>query len=57
MMRNFRTVMVTDGNAAMSDDLHNASLAAFYLKFGDVLSTDEVIAALAAGAAGAAAAQ
>jgi ureidoacrylate peracid hydrolase len=48
MMRNFRTIMVTDGNAAFTDEQHNASLAAFYLKFGDILSTDEVIAALAA---------
>ena len=31
MMCNFKTVMVTDGNAAMTDDDHNASL-------GDVLS-------------------
>ena len=51
MMRNFRTLMVTDANAAMSDELHNASLTAFYLRFGDILSTDETVAALDAGAA------
>jgi ureidoacrylate peracid hydrolase len=50
MMRNFRTLMVTDGNAAMNDELHNASLIAFYLRFGDIMATDEVIAALNAGA-------
>ena len=55
MMRNFRTVMVTDGNAAMTDEQHNASLAAFYLKFGDILSTEETIAALRAGSAATAA--
>ena len=40
MMRNFRTIMVTDANAAMNDDMHNASLIAFYVRFGDIMSTD-----------------
>ena len=44
MMLNFRTVMVTDGNAAVTDEDHNASLAAFYLTFGDIMSTDMLIA-------------
>jgi ureidoacrylate peracid hydrolase len=52
MMRNFRTIMVTDGNAAMNDDMHNASLSAFYVRFGDILSTDRVVALLNACAAG-----
>ena len=43
MMLNFKTVMVSDGNAAMTDEDHNASLAAFYLTFGDVMSTDMLI--------------
>ena len=46
MMRNFRTVMVTDANAAMTDEDHNASLRAFYLLFGDILSTDQIVAHL-----------
>jgi ureidoacrylate peracid hydrolase len=46
MMLNFRTVMVSDGNAAVTDEEHNASLRAFYLTFGDVMSTDHVIACL-----------
>jgi len=46
MMRNFRTIMVTDGNAAMSDELHNASLIAFYVRFGDIMSTDHLTAVL-----------
>ncbi len=46
MMLNFKTVMVSDANAAASDAEHNASLIAFYLTFGDVMSTDELIAAL-----------
>jgi ureidoacrylate peracid hydrolase len=43
MMLNFRTIMVTDGNAAMTDEDHNASLIAFYLSFGDIMSTDMLI--------------
>lgn len=43
MMRNFKTIMVTDANAAASDEEHNAALVAFYLTFGDILSTDEVV--------------
>ena len=46
MMLNFRTIMVTDGNAAVTDDDHNASLCAFYLTFGDIMSTDMLIALL-----------
>jgi ureidoacrylate peracid hydrolase len=45
-MMNFKTIMVTDGNAAMTDADHNASLANFYLSFGDVMSTDKVIECL-----------
>jgi ureidoacrylate peracid hydrolase len=37
---------VTDGNAAATDDDHNNSLSAFYLTFGDVMSTDMLIACL-----------
>jgi ureidoacrylate peracid hydrolase len=46
MMLNFRTVMVTDANAAMTDEDHNASLCAFYLSFGDILSTDRIVSHL-----------
>lgn len=57
MMRNFRTVMVTDANAANSDELHNASLIAFYLKFGDIMETERLVSLLAANAVGSAAAE
>jgi ureidoacrylate peracid hydrolase len=57
MMRNFKTIMVTDANAATSDELHNASLSAFYLKFGDIMPTDMVVSSLTANAARAAAAE
>jgi ureidoacrylate peracid hydrolase len=56
MMTNFRTVMVADCNAANSDAEHNASLAAFWNIFGDVMTTDHVIERLRIGAAGKAAA-
>ena len=46
MMRNYKTVMVSDGNAAMTDEEHTASLIQFYLTFGDVMSTDTLIACL-----------
>ena len=52
MMLNFKTIMVSDGNAAVTDADHNASLCAFYLTFGDVMSTDMLIACLTRGAAG-----
>jgi ureidoacrylate peracid hydrolase len=54
-MLNFRTIMVSDGNAALTQAEHDASLTAFYNIFGDVMDTDMLIAALdRAGAAKAA---
>lgn len=46
MMSNFRVIMVSDGNAAMTQVEHEASLTAFYLTFGDVMDTDMIIASL-----------
>ncbi len=43
MMSNFRVVMVSDGNAASTPEEHQASLTAFYLTFGDVMDTDQII--------------
>lgn len=48
MMLNYRTMMVSDGCATNTDAEHAASLGAFYLNFGDVQSTDEIIARLEA---------
>ncbi len=42
MMLNFRTIMVSDCNAASSPDAHAAALDNFFEFFGDVLSADEV---------------
>jgi ureidoacrylate peracid hydrolase len=53
MMRNFRTIMVTDANAANSDERHNQALIAFYLKFGDIMATEMVVSLLAGNVAAA----
>jgi ureidoacrylate peracid hydrolase len=42
-MTNFRTIMVSDGNAASTQEEHEASLTAFYNVFGDVMDTDMII--------------
>jgi ureidoacrylate peracid hydrolase len=47
MMTNFKTIMVSDANAAMTQAEHDASLTAFYNIFGDVMDTDMIVAALA----------
>jgi ureidoacrylate peracid hydrolase len=46
MMMNFRTVMLSDANAASSQTEHEASLTAFYNAFGDVMDTEMIIACL-----------
>jgi ureidoacrylate peracid hydrolase len=46
MMTNFKTIMVSDGNAALNQAEHEAALTAFYNVFGDVMDTDMIIAAL-----------
>lgn len=47
MMLDFRTVMVSDGCASTSQGEHDASLAAFYATFGDVMDTAFILAQLA----------
>jgi ureidoacrylate peracid hydrolase len=54
-MLNFRTIMVSDGNAALTQAEHDAALTAFYNVFGDVMDTDMLVAALSRGARRAAA--
>lgn len=46
MMLNFRTMMISDANAAPDDSLHNATLNQFYLQFGDVQDTQQVLTLL-----------
>lgn len=47
MMSNFRVIMVSDANAAMTQEEHDASLIALYLTFTDLMDTDMVVAHLA----------
>ena len=54
MMSDFRVVMVSDGNAAMTPEEHDASLIALYLSFTDLMDTDMLVAALTRPAAQAA---
>lgn len=46
MMDGFKTVVVSDANAARSDAEHTASLASILQFFGDVRTTSEVLALL-----------
>ena len=43
MMRDFRTVMVADALAAVTVEEHRASLETFYVYFGDVQTSDQVM--------------
>jgi isochorismate hydrolase len=42
-MRDFRTLMIADANAAKTDEDHIAGLRTFVQVFGDVISTDAAI--------------
>jgi ureidoacrylate peracid hydrolase len=44
MMLNFKTLFISDANAAPTDEDHNATLTALFQSFCDVQSTDEAIA-------------
>ena len=47
MMLDFKSVLVSDCCAALSDDEHLASLETFIQQFGDVMSAEEVLASMA----------
>ena len=49
-MWGYRTIMVSDGNADQTDALHNHTLGKFLVTFGDVQSTDDLLAKLDADA-------
>jgi ureidoacrylate peracid hydrolase len=51
MMLGFKVVFVSDGNAALSDDEHLASMVTIAQGYGDVRTCDETISILRAGAA------
>ena len=46
MMLNFRTLMISDACSASTDEAHAASLCSFITNFGDVQTTDEIMAML-----------
>jgi ureidoacrylate peracid hydrolase len=46
MMLDYRVVMLSDGNASLTDEEHAASLNNFMVFFGDVMTSDEAIARL-----------
>jgi ureidoacrylate peracid hydrolase len=46
MMQNFRVVMVSDANAALTQAEHEASLIALYLNFTDLMDTEMILAGL-----------
>jgi ureidoacrylate peracid hydrolase len=46
MLRDYRVVMLSDGNATWTDEEHAATLNTFMLFFGDVMTTDEAVARL-----------
>jgi ureidoacrylate peracid hydrolase len=46
MMLDFESIIVSDGCAALDEEAHWATLCNFQRLFGDVLSTDEVLASI-----------
>jgi ureidoacrylate peracid hydrolase len=50
MMLDFKVVMVEDCCAALSDDEHRAALETIIQQFGDVMTSDDVVARLNVGA-------
>lgn len=53
-MMDFKTIMVSDANAALTDEAHHTTLTNFIQTFGDVRTTDEALGMLNAGRADAA---
>jgi ureidoacrylate peracid hydrolase len=46
MLLDYKVIMLSDGNAALTDEEHAGALNTFMMFFGDVMSTDEAIARL-----------
>jgi ureidoacrylate peracid hydrolase len=46
MMLDYRVVMLSDGNASLTDEEHAASLNNFLVFFGDVMTVEEAVARL-----------
>ena len=50
-MSDFKTIMISDGNATRSDEDHLATLRTFIAVFGDVRTSEEMVVLLRAGSA------
>jgi ureidoacrylate peracid hydrolase len=50
MQQNYKIIFVADGNAALTDAEHNATLCNMVALFADVMTTEEVVALVAANA-------
>jgi ureidoacrylate peracid hydrolase len=48
MQRDYRVIFVSDGNGALTDPEHNATLVNMVTLFADVMTTEEVVACAAA---------
>jgi ureidoacrylate peracid hydrolase len=46
MQMNYRIIFVADANAALTDAAHNATLDHMVMLFADVMTTQEVLAAV-----------
>jgi ureidoacrylate peracid hydrolase len=51
MMLDYRVIMVSDANAALTDEEHAATLNSFYVAFGDVMTSEDVLQRLTPAAA------
>jgi ureidoacrylate peracid hydrolase len=51
MMLDYRVIMVSDANAALTDEEHAATLNSFLVAFGDVMTSGDVIQRLTPAAA------
>lgn len=49
MMLNYRVLMVSDANATLTEEAHRAALTTILFVFGDVRTTDEVLALMDGG--------
>jgi ureidoacrylate peracid hydrolase len=49
MQRNYQVIFVADGNAALTDAEHNATLCNMVTLFADVMTTEQVLAVIEAG--------
>jgi len=47
MLLDYKVIMLSDGNATLTEEEHAGALNTFMMFFGDVMSTDEAVTRLA----------